>query len=493
MHWTTTDEGQAMMGGVAVHFPWKARIIGPVGYSWMYPIERSLRYLKQYVRNKARPEGSIAEAYVINESLNFCSMYLHGIETMCNRGDQNNDNIDDEEINNCGLSIFSQHIRWLGGAVFRQLTPDELEKSHWYILNNCDEVEPYLQEHMRILESSNGNGDMYKKQHLEFPTWFKAKAQRLHCDKFISDDLYALACGSNDCARSYSGCIANGVRFHTKDRDSHRTTQNSGVMVSGSGKAVQGKGVCEEVEIQLDKWTVKDEFLWLELGDVDIILGMQWLYSLEGVEVDPKKIKSVAELPCPTNVREVRGFLGLTVYYRSEVEEAFEKLKKAMVTLPVLALPDFSLPFVIETDASGYGIEAVLIQTKWPIAFYRHTLAMRDRAKPVYERELMIVVFAIQRLRPYMLGTKFMPELENKAANALSRLPSVAKLYNLIAPTIVDLETIKEELKKDHRLQKIIAEMSGLGDESKGSFSIQHGILKYKNRLNGCLRLMVLK
>ncbi|TYK21879.1 uncharacterized protein E5676_scaffold494G00120 [Cucumis melo var. makuwa] len=197
----------------SVHLPWEARIVGPVGYSWMYPIERSLHYLKKYVRNKARPEGSIAEAYVINESLNFCSMYLRGIETRFNRGDRNNDDIDDEEINNCGLSIFSQHIRWLGGAVFRQLTPDELEKSHWYILNNCDEVKPYLQEHMRILESSNGNGDLYKRQQLEFPTWFKAKAQRLHCDKFISDDLYALACGPNDCARSYSGLRKNRINI----------------------------------------------------------------------------------------------------------------------------------------------------------------------------------------------------------------------------------------------------------------------------------------
>ncbi|KAL4017626.1 hypothetical protein IC575_021184 [Cucumis melo] len=108
-----------VMVHLAVHLPWEARIVGPVGYSWMYPIEKSLRYLKQYVRNKARPEGSIAEAYVINESLNFCSMYLRGIETRFNRGDRNNDDIDDEEINNCGLSIFSQHIRWLGGAVFR--------------------------------------------------------------------------------------------------------------------------------------------------------------------------------------------------------------------------------------------------------------------------------------------------------------------------------------------------------------------------------------
>ncbi|KAL0560127.1 hypothetical protein IC582_000521 [Cucumis melo] len=107
-----------VMVHLPVHLSWEARIVGPVGYSWMYPIERSLRYLKQYVRNKARPEGSIAEAYVINESLNFCSMYVRGIETRFNRGDRNNDDIDDEEINNCGQSIFSQHIRWLGGAVF---------------------------------------------------------------------------------------------------------------------------------------------------------------------------------------------------------------------------------------------------------------------------------------------------------------------------------------------------------------------------------------
>lgn len=53
------------------------------------------------------------------------------------------------------------------------------------------------------------------------------------------------------------------------------------------------------------------------------------------------------------------------------------KLQNAMMTLPILALPDFNLPFEIEIDVSGYGEGAVLIQAKSPIAYFSHTLAMR--------------------------------------------------------------------------------------------------------------------
>ncbi|KAL4010621.1 hypothetical protein IC575_030123 [Cucumis melo] len=110
------------------------------------------------------------------------------------------------------------------------------------------------------------------------------------------------------------------------------------------------------------------------------------IISGEGVEVDLEKIKSITKWPKPMNIKEVRGFLGLTEYYRrfvqnygaiaapltqllkkggykwsAEVEDAFERLKKVMSSLPELALPDFNQPFEIETDASGYGVGAILI------------------------------------------------------------------------------------------------------------------------------------
>ncbi|TYK11209.1 Transposon Tf2-6 polyprotein [Cucumis melo var. makuwa] len=235
------------------------------------------------------------------------------------------------------------------------------------------------------------------------------------------------------------------------------------------------------------------------------------IISGEGVEVDSEKIKAVADWPCPTNIKEVQGFLGLTGYYRrfvqhygsiaapltqllkkggfkwnEESEKAFLKLKSAMMSLPTLALPNVELPFEIETDASGFGVGAVLVQSKRPIAFYSHTFSMRDRVRPVYERELMAVVLSVQRWRPYLLRAKFIVktdqkslkflleqrviqpqykkwlskllgysfevvyklDLENKAADALSRRPPNIQLNTISAPYLVDLQVIKKRWKK---------------------------------------------
>ena len=108
--------------------------------------------------------------------------------------------------------------------------------------------------------------------------------------------------------------------------------------------------------------------------------------SASVVTTDPSKIKAVQDWPEPTNVKQSRGFLGLTGYYRRFIKgysiiaspltdllrkdgfiwtdaakEAFLLLKQAMVQAPVLAIPNMQLPFVVETDASGTGICVVLL------------------------------------------------------------------------------------------------------------------------------------
>ena len=138
------------------------------------------------------------------------------------------------------------------------------------------------------------------------------------------------------------------------------------------------------------------------------------------------------EWPIPITVKQLRGFLGLTGYYRrlirpyglsskpltdllkknafhwdSRAQSAFEQLKTAMVSAPVLALPDFSIPFVIETDASGGkggGIGAVLAQQGHPIAYLSKALSPKHQHLSAYEKEFLAVALAVEKWWPYLLG-----------------------------------------------------------------------------------------
>lgn len=118
--------------------------------------------------------------------------------------------------------------------------------------------------------------------------------------------------------------------------------------------------------------------------------------------VDNRKIEAMQSWPPPKTVTELRAFLGLTSYYRKFVRNygviatplidllkkgnfgwnpkanvAFETLKTAMVIMPILALPDFSNKFIVETNAaSDYGIGAILSQNGRPIAYLSKSLGL---------------------------------------------------------------------------------------------------------------------
>lgn len=94
-------------------------------------------------------------------------------------------------------------------------------------------------------------------------------------------------------------------------------------------------------------------------------------------------------------------------------------LKEALTMTPTLALPDFSLPFVIQTDASGEGIGAVLSQNDRHIAFMSRTLGVSKQSWSTYAREMLAIVIAIRTWRPYILGRRFIIQTDQRSLRYL--------------------------------------------------------------------------
>ncbi|KAM1495767.1 hypothetical protein ACFX14_030014 [Malus domestica] len=165
-----------------------------------------------------------------------------------------------------------------------------------------------------------------------------------------------------------------------------------------------------------------------------IVLGH--IISEKGIEVDKSKVDLVRHLPSPTSVREVRSFLGHAGFYRRFIKDfskiaqplcrllqkevvfefddacstAFKHLKEALTSAPIITPPDWSLPFELMCDASDYAIGAVLGQrkNKQPHVVYYASRTLND-AQLNYsttEKELLAVVFALDKFRSYLLGTK---------------------------------------------------------------------------------------
>jgi hypothetical protein len=127
---------------LAIHLPREAELAGQAQFRWMYPIKMILGKYKKYVRNRARPEGCIAEGYVANEYSNFCSMYLGGIETRWNREERNVDS--GVEGTKQRLDVFSQRVQPFGAALTVILDHNEFAKARWYVLSNCNDTASYM-------------------------------------------------------------------------------------------------------------------------------------------------------------------------------------------------------------------------------------------------------------------------------------------------------------------------------------------------------------
>lgn len=164
------------------------------------------------------------------------------------------------------------------------------------------------------------------------------------------------------------------------------------------------------------------------------------IISADGVATDPDKTAAMVTWPVPSSVTELRGFLGLTGYYKrfvknygllakpltqllkkkqfqwtTEAQDSFESLKQAMVSTPVLALPNSDKPFVIDTDASDIGIGAVLMQDQQSVAFMSKALGPTHQKMPIYEKEFLAVIMVVEKWRPYLQRQEFIIRTDHRS------------------------------------------------------------------------------
>lgn len=154
--------------------------------------------------------------------------------------------------------------------------------------------------------------------------------------------------------------------------------------------------------------------------------------SLKGIEVDKAKIKVIEKLPPPVSVKGVRGFLGHARFYRRFIEDflkiaspldkeakfkfgtdkqkLFEELKKRLTEAPILIAPDWGLPFKLMCDASDVAVGVVLGKCKEKvfhfIYFYSKVLDATQINYIVIEKVILAVVYAFDKFRAYLVGTK---------------------------------------------------------------------------------------
>jgi hypothetical protein len=265
------------------------------------------------------------------------------------------------------------------------------------------------------------------------------------------------------------------------------------------------------------------------------------IVSAAGVGPDPAKISVMVDWPQPKSVKQLRGFLGLTGFYRKFVhhyaslaapltallkrdafiwnettQHAFEALKSAMSQAPVLGLPNFEEQFVLETDASGSGMGAVLIQNNHPICYFSKQFCPRMLQASTYVRELCAITSAVKKWRTYLLGNTFIiytdqrslrelltqviqtpeqqfylakllgysyeiiykPGPQNRVADALSR----AHCLTITVPHLDFISKFRECLAQDTEFQDLLAKVQQAPHDYK-DFTVLNGLLFFKGKL----------
>lgn len=255
----------------------------------------------------------------------------------------------------------------------------------------------------------------------------------------------------------------------------------------------------------------------------------------------------MVDWPTPSCIKSLRGFLGLIGFYRKfiksyatiaspltallkkdsfkwspEAQTAFEQLKSAMTLAPVLTLPDFNLPFILETDASGLAMGAVLMQKQHPIAFFSKPFCPRLQRASTYVRELHAITTAVRKWRQYLLGHSFViltdhkslkdlmsqviqtPEQQvylskllgydyciqykagnsNMVADALSRIPDTqgGQYFILSMPNFIFLDQLRQTMHADPDFQELSTAIQ-TNPQANVDYKVHDGLIFFQGKI----------
>lgn len=264
---------------------------------------------------------------------------------------------------------------------------------------------------------------------------------RIHPDD-IEKTAFNTPWGHFECTAMPFGLTNAPASFQALMQEVLRERLYDGVVVFVDDFLIYSK--TEEAHLEMVEWVFQQLRKHQLYGAIDKCSFMKnevdilgHTVTADGIKTQTSKIEAIQQWPAPTNIKQLRSFLGLANYYRNFVagfsriaaplyaliqkesqwtwsrleQDAFEAVKLALTRTPTLSLPDPSLPFIITTDASQFAIGAVLSQQKdsglQPVAFMSHKMDKAEKNYPTHEQELLAVVRALEEWRYYLLGSPF--------------------------------------------------------------------------------------
>ncbi|CAL8118834.1 unnamed protein product [Prunus armeniaca] len=245
---------------------------------WMYPFERYMKVLKGYVQNRTRPEGCIIEWYIAEEAVEFCIEHLSDVSTVGVPSSQK-----------MGVS------KPLSGCTMSIVDRDLLNQAHLYILENMEEVLPYIEQHMIHIKTAypkfrKRTKWLHDKHNSTFIQWLRFKVQselNEEDNHGVSENLRWLAAGPNMAVPSYRSYLIKGIKFNIKAQDDVRTTQNSGVYLLAHTMQVASAKDKNPILSNMGFYGVIQEIWDLDYQKFTIpVFRCDWIDSTSGLIVD---------------------------------------------------------------------------------------------------------------------------------------------------------------------------------------------------------------